>query len=153
MLEGKPAGKEHGRRIRVFSVPPEERNSSRISTWRGEVGDHGQNVGGRSYWKFSVKVSKLFQRVGPLNLSVRSVNVKKKLFDLCVMTQKFTLQHVNLYEPVWITLNDLSPRVEFVATRIDKDRVQGYLSQLIQPKSELTASHVRRRGSVGWQTR
>jgi hypothetical protein len=149
MLEGKPPGKGNGGPIRVLSMSPEKWNATSISKWRGEVGDHAQNVGGRSYWKFSLKVSKLFQRVGPLNLSVRSVNVKKKHFDLYVMTQKLNIQHVNLYEPVWITLSGSSPRVEFMATRIDKDRVQGYISQFMQPKSELTVSHVRRRGSGG----
>jgi len=150
MLEGKPPGKGHWRRIRVLSVAPEGWGRSSMSKWRGKVDDHAQNVGGRSYWKFSLKASRLFQRAGPLNLSVRSVNAKKKHFDLCVMTEKFKLEHVNLYEPVWITLSGSSPHVEFVAIRIDKDRVQGYLSQFKQPKSELTASHVRRRGSGGW---
>jgi hypothetical protein len=147
--EGKPAGPGRWRRIRMLNLAPEERSRMTTSKWREDLADHPQNVGGRTYWKFSLPVSRQFQRVGPLSLSLRAVDVKHKHFDLCVTADEFKFEHLNLHEPVWITLRDPSRRVELVAIRIDKNRVQGYLSELKQQKSELAASQVRRRTSGG----
>jgi hypothetical protein len=78
-------------------------------------------------------------------LSLRLVSLKYKYFDLRVMNDNFKLQHVKLHEPVRITLNDPSRRLELVATRIGENYVQGYLSELKYRKSDLTASQVRRK--------
>ena len=147
--EGKPSGPGRWRRIRMLSLAPEERSRMTTFKWREDLVAQPQNVGGRTYWKFSLAVSRQFQRVGPLSLSLRAVDVRHKHFDLCVTADEFKFEHLNLLEPVWITLSDPSRRVELVAIRIDKNRVQGYLSQLKQIKSELAASQVRRRASGG----
>ena len=103
----------------------------------------------RSYWTFTLPLSRQFEVVGPLRLSLRSVNLKFKYFDLCVMANQFKIEHVNLGEPVSMTLSDPSRRVELVATQIDKNHVRGYISELKYRKSELTASQARRRASGG----
>jgi hypothetical protein len=103
----------------------------------------------RSYWTFTLPLSRQFEVVGPVRLSLRSVNLKYKYFDLCVMANQFKIDHVNLGEPVSITLTDPSVRVELVATQIDKNHVRGYVSELKYRKSELTASQARRRPSGG----
>jgi hypothetical protein len=147
--EGKPAGLGRSRRSRLLSLAPEQRSRVATSKWREDFADHPQNVGGRTYWKFSLTVSKQFQRVGPLSLSLRAVDVKHKRFDLCVTADEFRFEHVNLHERVRITLSDPSRRVELVAMRIDKNHVQGYLSELKHQQAELAASQVRRRASGG----
>jgi hypothetical protein len=48
-----------------------------------------------------------------------------------------------------MTVSDPSRRVELVATRIDKNHVQGYVSELKYRQSELTATKARQRPSGG----
>jgi hypothetical protein len=103
----------------------------------------------RGYWTFTLPLSRQFEVVGPLRLSLRSVNLKYKYFDLCVMANQFKIEHVNLGEPVSMTLSDPSRRLELVATQIDTNHVRGYVSELKYRKSELTASQARRRASGG----
>jgi len=107
------------------------------------------NLGGRSYWTFTLPVSRQFEVVGPVRLSLRSVDPRHKYFDLSIMANDFKIEHVNLREPVSMTVSDPSRRVELVATRIDKNQVQGYVSELKYRKSELTASKARQRPSGG----
>jgi hypothetical protein len=104
---------------------------------------------GRTYWTFTLPLSTQFKVVGPVRLSLRSVNLKYQSFDMCVMANQFKIEHVNLGEPVWMTLSNPSRRVELVATHIDKHHVQGYVRELKYRKSELTASQARRRPSGG----
>jgi hypothetical protein len=108
-----------------------------------------QSLGTRGYWTFTLPVSKQFQTVGPVRLSLRSVNLNHKYLELCVTSQGCRLQHVNLNEPVWIIVGDPLRRVELVFTHIYRNQVQGYLRELRYPRSELTASQVRRRPPGG----
>jgi uncharacterized coiled-coil protein SlyX len=91
--------------------------------------------GERNYYEFALTPSTHFERIGPLGLSVRKVDLKHKYFDLSMMVGDFKLDknHVNLYEPVKINLSGQPAPVELVANRIDKNHVQGYLSE---PKSK-----------------
>jgi hypothetical protein len=98
--------------------------------------------GQRNYYEFSLDKTKRFQRVGPVSLSLRKVNFKRKSYNLALMVDDFELnkKNVNLYEPVWITLTDRPQPVELVVNRIDKDHIKGYLSEPKFKKSELTAT-------------
>jgi hypothetical protein len=97
--------------------------------------------GERNYYEFQLDKSKRFQRVGPLSLSLRKVNTKHKSYDLAMMVDDSQLdkKNVNLYEPVWITLSDRPQPLELVINHVDKDHVQGYLSEPRYKKSELAA--------------
>jgi hypothetical protein len=101
-----------------------------------------QKRGERSYYEFTLSPSKQFQRVGPIGVSLHKVNFKHKYFDFSMMVDDIKLEkkHVNLYEPVWINLSDRPQPVELVVNRIDKNQVQGYLSEPKYKKSELAAS-------------
>jgi hypothetical protein len=57
-----------------------------------------QKRGERSYFEFALAKSKQFQRVGPLSVSVRMVNLKHKYFDLILTVddQKIEKTHVTL---------------------------------------------------------
>jgi hypothetical protein len=46
-------------------------------------------------------------------------------------------QHVNLFEPVWITLSDLPQPIQLVVNQIDKNRIRGYISELRYKKADL----------------
>src|SRR5262249_49756421 len=82
---------------------------------------------------------KQFQRVGPISLSLRKANTKRKSYDLAMIVDDVQLQKksVNLYEPVLINLSDRPQPLELVINRISKDLVTGYLSVPKYKKSEL----------------
>jgi hypothetical protein len=143
----KAAGRARWRLIQTRLSAPQKRNHA--AGTRQKLIHKVQNLAERSRWAFTLPVSRRFQSVGPLRLSLRLVSLKYRYFDLCVMNDNFKLQHVNLHEPVRITLSDPSRRLELVASRMDKNYVQGYLSALKYQKSDLTASQVRRKTSGG----
>jgi len=95
--------------------------------------------GERSYFEFSLDRSKQFQKVGPLSLSLRKVDFKRKSYDVSMLVDDFMLQKksVNLYEPVWINLNDRPEPVQLIVNKIDKDKITGYIAAPKYKKSEL----------------
>jgi hypothetical protein len=51
-----------------------------------------------------------------------------------------TKNHVNLYEPVWITLSDRPQPVQLVVNHVEKNEIGGYVSEPKYRKSELVAN-------------
>ena len=101
-----------------------------------------EKKGERSYFEFDLNKSKQFQRVGPVTLSLRKADTKRKNYDLAMIVDDNELnkKKVNLYEPIWIhTENDSQP-VQVVVNRIGKDMVHGYVSAPKYKPSELAAS-------------
>lgn len=101
-----------------------------------------QKRGERNYYEFRLNKSKSFDRVGPIMLSLRKVNLKHKSYNLSMMVDDSQLdkKNVNLYEPVWITFADRPQPLELVVNRVQKDLVTGYLSEPKYKKSELAAA-------------
>jgi hypothetical protein len=108
------------RNERVGSIA---RNSHEAVRLEGETG--------RNYYRFTLTPSNHFDRVGPISLSVRNMNVNRRFLDLSVRVDGFVLdqKHVNLYQPVWIRLRDRATPAALVVTRIARIRVQGYLCE------------------------
>jgi hypothetical protein len=105
-----------------------------------------QKRGERNYYEFHLSKSKEFQRVGPLSLSLRKVNTKRKSYDLAMFVDDNQMQKksVNLYEPIWVNLEDRPQPVQLVVNQIGKDQIQGYISEPKYKKAELgdTASAI-----------
>jgi len=101
-----------------------------------------QKRGERNYYEFHLDKSKAFQRVGPISVSLRKVNLKHKNYNLALMVDDNQLdkKNVNMLEPVWITLSDRPQPVELVVNQVRKDEVTGYVSEPKYKKSELSAS-------------
>ena len=101
-----------------------------------------QKRGERSYFEFAIVKSKQFQRVGPLSISVRKVNLKHKYFDLVLTVddQQIEKTQVSLYEPVMLTLADRPQPIELVANEINNNQVKGYVSDAKYKKSELASA-------------
>jgi hypothetical protein len=101
-----------------------------------------QKRGERNYYEFHLDKSKAFQRVGPISVSLRKVNLKHKNYNLALMVDDNQLdkKNVNMLEPVWITLSDRPQPVELVVNQVRKDQISGYLSEPKYRKSELAAS-------------
>jgi len=98
-----------------------------------------QKRGQRNYYEFDLAKNKDFRRVGPIGLSLRKANTKRKTYDMTLMVDDQQLQKksVNLYEPLAIANADQGQAVNLVVTEITKDRVKGYVSE---PKYRQTAS-------------
>src|SRR5205823_11615500 len=98
-----------------------------------------QKRGERNYYEFQLTKSKLFQRVGPLQLSLRKADSKHKRLDMAMLVDDNELQKkgVNLYETVWLNLADRPQPLEVVVNQISKDHIAGYVSEPKYRKSEL----------------
>lgn len=98
--------------------------------------------GERNYYEFTLDKSKQFHRVGPLSVSLRKANAKHKSYDMNMLVDDNQLQKksVNLFEPVWINLADRPQPLELVVNKIDKDHIEGYVSEPKYKKSELNVS-------------
>jgi uncharacterized coiled-coil protein SlyX len=101
-----------------------------------------QKRGERNYYEFHLDKSKAFQRVGPISVSLRKVNLKHKNYNLALMVDDNQLEkkNVNMLEPVWVTLSDRPQPVELVVNQVRKDQITGYVSEPKYKKSELSAS-------------
>jgi flagellar biosynthesis chaperone FliJ len=101
-----------------------------------------QKRGERNFYEFQIDKSKQFQRVGPLSLSLRKADFKRKSYDLAMMVDDNQLQKkgVNLYEPVWINLADRPQPLELVVNQISKNEIKGYLSEPKYKKADLDAN-------------
>ena len=100
-----------------------------------------QKLGERNYYEFDLSKDKQFRKVGPLSLSLRKANSKRKSYDMALLVDDDQLQkkNVSLYETVWINLGDRPQPLELVVNKISKDRIQGYLSEPKFKRSELAA--------------
>ena len=97
-----------------------------------------QRRGESDYFEFTLDKSKQFHRVGSLSVSLRKANVKRKSYDITLLVDDNQLQKksVNLFEPVWINLADGSRPLELVVNKIDRDHIQGYVSEPKYKQSE-----------------
>jgi len=98
--------------------------------------------GERSYFEFELTKSKGFEREGPLSLSLRKADTKHKSFNLemIVDDNQLSKKNVNLYEPIWIHVENESQPVQIVVNKIEKNLVHGYVSAPKYKASELAAA-------------
>ena len=101
-----------------------------------------QKRGELNIYEFKLAKSKEMHRVGPLSISLRGANAKRKSYDLAMMVDDNALnkKNVNLYEPVWITLGDRPQPVQLVVNHVEKNEIEGYVSEPKYRKSELLAN-------------
>ena len=93
-------------------------------------------------YEFHLGKSKEFERVGPLSISLRGANAKRRTYDLAMIVEDNPLskKHVNLYEPIWIRVGDRLQPVELVVNHVGKNDISGYLSEPKYKKSELVSA-------------
>lgn len=98
--------------------------------------------GERSYFEFDLVKSKQFQRFGPLPLSLRKTDAKHNSFDMTIIVndKQLTKKKVNLYEPIWIHVENQSQPLQVVVNGISKDLVHGYVSAPKYKPSELAVT-------------
>jgi hypothetical protein len=88
--------------------------------------------GERNYYEFDLFKNKQFSRVGPLGLSLRKADTKRKSYQvkLRLDDQELEKKNVNLFEPILISAPDSSQPLQLVVNEIGKDRIRGYVSEL-----------------------
>jgi hypothetical protein len=98
--------------------------------------------GERSYFEFDLTKSKQFQRIGPVSLSLRKADTKHKNYDvnLIVDDNDLTKRKVNLYEPIWIHIENEAQPVQIVVNRVEKNSVHGYVSAPKYKPSDLATT-------------
>jgi hypothetical protein len=90
-----------------------------------------QRRGERNYHEFDLFKNKEFSRAGPLGLSLRKADVKRRSYQLKLRVddQEMEKKNVNLFEPILISTPEHGQPLQLVVMEITKDRVKGYISE------------------------
>lgn len=98
--------------------------------------------GERNYFEFDLRKSRQFQRFGPITVSLRRTDAKHMNYDLMMVVDDNQLgkKRVNLYEPIWIHMENSGQPVQIVVNKIGKNTVHGYISAPKYKESELAAA-------------
>jgi hypothetical protein len=122
------------------------KTSSRNSGIRNEQPVKLQRSG-RNYYDLKLTLLPLFERVGPIKISLRRVDWKNQNCDLSILLGDFRIdkRHVKLYEPLWIRLDEKSKPVQLLTDRIGKNYVHGYLCDSRCQKQQVTPAPSQRK--------
>jgi len=98
-----------------------------------------QRSGKRGKYEFTLKLVPHYERIGPIQVSLRRVDWKKNDFELSLLYGNFTMEekHIRLYEPLWIRLSGRAQAIQLMADRIGQNYVHGYLCESGCNKQEL----------------
>ena len=89
-----------------------------------------EKKGERSYYEFDMFKAKRFERVGPIEVSLRKTNAKHQFCDLHVIVndREVDKKHINIYEPVVFYTEENGQPVQLVINSISKNHMHGYVS-------------------------
>jgi len=89
-----------------------------------------ERKGERSYYEFDMFKGKQFQRVGPIEVSLRKTNAKHQFCNLklIVNDRELTRKHVGLYEPVLFYTSQNGQPLQLVINVINRHHMHGYVS-------------------------
>jgi hypothetical protein len=117
-------------------LTPGPKPSSKIG-WRRLPGKAGQQEESShtqppAYRRFSLARSRQFKRIGPIEVSLTSVDSKRNSVSLSIVSDSGNLhfEHIKPNQPVWINTGNRRKRVELIVDRIDKDGLDGRLIEL-----------------------
>jgi len=98
------------------------RNSSELADLRRK--------GERDYFEFDLTKGKQFQRVGDVMLQLKKTDVKKQKYEVVINADDVAMQKKDRLanEPVTFLVGRERLRYELVVNKVDKDRIQGYIS-------------------------
>ncbi len=90
-----------------------------------------EKKGERTFYEFNYEKSKAYHRTGPISIEVRRVDPKHENCDLRMLVddREIDRKHVNLYEAVSFYPQGYPLPLEIVINHMDKDSVQGYVSE------------------------
>jgi len=104
-----------------------------------------QSIGARTYYNFSLLPSRQSRHVGPIELSLRTVDPQRKAVSLSIVSGplKLNVERLRLNEPLWIHRGYGQQPLELVIDRIAGNRLDGHLMEPSEDKPELRASRLR----------
>jgi hypothetical protein len=102
----------------------------------------GQGLGARSYYSFALAPSRQFTRVGPIEVSVRSMDTRRNSVNLTIMSElfKWDVERVAMNQPVRINIGGDQKPLELVMDRIAGNRLEGHLIETRNSGTDLRAS-------------
>ena len=94
---------------------------------------------------FSISLSTRFKRVGPIKVSLRSLNARQKAASISIVSGslRLDLPHLKPHQPVSINLGHQQQIAELVIDRITGDRLDGHLVERRQDARALRASRIK----------
>jgi hypothetical protein len=127
-----------GQTERTPAVPavapqPAQRKPPSTPHWRRVSGrERSQKPGAHRYQSFSLARSRQFKRVGPIELSLRSVDVERNSVSLSIVsdTGKVNMEHLKPNQPIWVKAGQRGRQLELVVDRIAKNGLYGHLVEL-----------------------
>jgi hypothetical protein len=92
------------------------------------------SVAGRTYYKFSLAVSREFERIGPIEVLLRSIDTRGNYVNLAIVSDasKVVERRLQLNQPMRLPLGYRQQALELVVNRIVGDRIDG---GLVEPAS------------------
>jgi hypothetical protein len=104
-----------------------------------------QSIGARNYRNFSLGLSRQFTRIGPIEVSLRSVDAKRKCVSLSIVSNsgKGDFQCIRLNQLVWINVGYRRQRLGFVADRIAGHILYGHLIEPQDDRPDLRATRLK----------
>lgn len=102
-----------------------------------------EKKGERSYFEFDMTKANRFQRVGPIEVSLRKTNAKHQFCDLHVIVndRELAKKHINVYEPVIFYTEQAGQPLQLVVNSISKDHMHGYVSAPKYEGSRMSAAN------------
>ena len=99
----------------------------------------------RAYYRFSLVPSHQFKRVGPIKISLRSVDAQRKCVSLSILSNPMQIDVPRLQpnQAVWINVGYHEQPLELVVDRIAGNRLDGHLVEPRTNKAELSVSRLR----------
>jgi hypothetical protein len=102
-----------------------------------------EKKGERSYYEFDVFKAKRFQRVGPIEVSLRKTNAKHQFCNLHVIVndRELVKKHINVYQPVVFYTEENGQPLQLVINSISKNHMHGYVSGPKYQGSRMSAAN------------
>ena len=109
------------------------------------TGTQSPGLAARSYYSFALGPSSHFTRVGPIEVSLRSVDTRRNFANLSIMSDflKWDVQHVEMNQPVRINVGGSQQPLELVLDRIAGNRLEGHLVENRTAPTDLRAGRYR----------
>ena len=118
-----PADQQRKRKAEMQTKPAIARKGNPVT------GTQSPGLGGHGYYSFSLAPSRQFTRVGPIEVSLRSVDTRRNLANLSIVSNlsKWDVPHVEMNQPVRINVGANQQPLELVLDRIDGNHLEGHL--------------------------
>lgn len=102
-----------------------------------------ERKGERSYFEFDMFKAKRFERIGPIEVSLRKTNSRHQFCDLHVIVndRELVKKHINVYEPVVFYTEQNGQPMQLVINSISKNHMHGYVSAPKYQASRMSASN------------